>query len=341
MADPNVTQATCDSSWLKNEASKVIQITITLLIFLVGISMNGLVVWVLGLRGRRHLVRRGSTEETRAANSFRVYVLHLALADLILLLRTPLMIGYLINNYSWPFGKAFCHLIIFLRCVGLYMSAFLVCAVALERCLCLLRPVWARLKRPAWAVPLVCGVLWLMALVLSVPYIHFAELKNITGTHQCMEGGKSNVGLILTDTIAGFILPLMVFLGSNAAVLLTINKALPSTPSGTTPSMARKMTRMYHVLFSTMLLFLTCWVPYFVCRFLVAVTHGLCSALQCTYISLYLVYIKSALNPVLYVFAARGLGRAIKASLISTIDRLFNDESYESIRRKSLKNSQM
>lgn len=106
------------------------------------------------------------------------------------------------------------------------------------------------------------------------------------------------------------------------------------------------MTRMYQVLFITMLLFLTCWVPYFVCRFLKALADGRPDraalykrAMTGLYISLFLVYIKSGLNPVLYVFAARGLSRAIKASLVSTIDRLFNDDSSESIRRKSLKSS--
>ncbi|MEQ2305187.1 hypothetical protein AMECASPLE_035106, partial [Ameca splendens] len=346
MADQNTTQLvgnSCPSG--QAEASRVIQIVVTLLIFLVGVPLNGLVVWALGLRGRRHLVRRGSSEETRAASSFRVYVLNLALGDLILLLRTPLMLGYIVHKCSWPFGKAFCHLVMFLRCLGLYVSAFLLCAVALERCFCLLRPVWAQLKRPSWAVPLVCGILWLVAFILSVPYIYFAELKKVNETYQCMESGEFNLGLFLTETIAGFLLPLIVFLGSNLAVLVTINKALPSTPNGTTPSMARKMTRMYHVLFSTMLLFLTCWVPYFVCRFLLALAEKSSSlyksALQAVYICLFLVYIKSALNPVLYVFAARGLGRAIKASLVSTIERLFNEESYESIRRKSLKNSQI
>ncbi len=311
----------------------------------VGVPLNGLVVWALGLRGRRHLVRRGSHEETRAANSFRVYVLNLALADLVLLLRTPVMLGYIAHNYSWPFGLVFCHLIMFLRGLGLYASAFLLCAVALERCLCLLRPVWARLRRPSWAVPLACGLLWLLAIIFSAPYLYSAILKEINGTYQCLESGEFNMALFLTETIAGFILPLLVFLGSNLAVLFTIRHAGPPTPtSSSSPSNARRMTRMYQVLFFTMLLFLTCWVPYFVCRFLLAMAKGrssklLTSARYGMYISLFLVYIKSALNPVLYVFAARGLSRAIKASLVSTIERLFNDDSMESIRRKSLKTS--
>ncbi|XP_029283749.1 C3a anaphylatoxin chemotactic receptor [Cottoperca gobio] len=339
------------NSW-QTEAVRGVQITVTLLIFLVGVPLNGLVVWTLGLRHNRHLARRGSVEETRAASSFRIYVLNLALADLVLLLRIPLMLGYIAHNNSWPFGRVFCCVVMFLRGLGLYASAFLLCAVALERCLCLLRPVWARLRRPYWAVPLACGILWVVATIFSAPYLHSAVLKDINGTHQCLESGDFDMGLFITETIAGFILPLLVFLGSNLAVLLTVQQAMPSTPTSSSPSMARKMTRMYHVLFFTMLLFLTCWVPYFVCRFLLALAmgrphwaalrHG---AVIGKYISLFLVYIKCALNPVLYVFAARGLSRAIKASVVSTIERLFNDDSTESLRRKSLKisikNSQM
>nr|XP_057945148.1 C3a anaphylatoxin chemotactic receptor [Doryrhamphus excisus] len=345
--DQLVTASSSPTSSWQSEANRGVQIAATLLIFLVGIPLNVLVVWALR-HSRRHLVRRGSSRETRAASSFRIYVLNLALADLVLVLRTPLMLGYLAHNSSWPFGFALCRLVMFLRGLGLYASAFLVCAVALERCLCLLRPVWARLRRPAWAVPLACALLWVLATILSAPYLHSAVLKENNSTLQCLESGKFDTGLFISETVAGFILPLLVFLGSNLAVLFTIKQAGPVTPTSSSPSASRKMTRMYHVLFFTMLLFLIGWVPYFVCRLLRALAEGLPEraalykrASYGTYISLYLVYTKSALNPVLYVFAARGLGRAVRASVTSTIVRLFTDDSAESIRSKSLKNSQV
>uniref|UniRef100_A0A8C4IF22 G-protein coupled receptors family 1 profile domain-containing protein n=1 Tax=Dicentrarchus labrax TaxID=13489 RepID=A0A8C4IF22_DICLA len=275
--------------WLKGFVSFTLNVTDSRSSWFlkVGVSLNGLVVWALGLRGN--------------PSSFRIYVLNLAMADLVLLMRTPLMLGYIAHNYSWPFGHVFCRLVIFLRGLGLYASAFLLCAVALERCLCLLRPVWARLRRPSWAVPLACGILWLLATTLSAPYLHSAVLIEINGTYQCLDSGEFDMALFLTETIAGFILPLLVFLGSNLAVVLKVKQAMPPTP--TSPSAMKNRAHIGK------------------------------------YISLFLVYIKSALNPVLYVFAARGLSRAIRASLVSTIERLFNDDSSESIRRKSLKNS--
>lgn len=325
------------------EAVRVTQMVATIIIFLVGIPLNGLVVWALACRGRGSLRRRGSSGETRGANSFRVYVVNLALADLVLLLRTPLALGYLAHHYSWPFGATFCSLVIFLRGLGLYAAAFLLCAVALERCLCLLRPVWARLRRPRWAVPLACGLLWTLAAALAAPYLHTATLKEINGTFQCWDSDTPSTGLFVTETVAGFILPFLVFLGSNVAVLLSARQAEAATnTSSSSSTTSSRMVRLYRVLFLTMLLFLTCWVPYFACRFLRALANGkpellglYRASLKATYVSLFLVYLKCALNPVLYVFAARGLGRAVRASLISTIERVFDDS--ESIRKKSLR----
>ncbi|XP_076839133.1 C3a anaphylatoxin chemotactic receptor [Brachyhypopomus gauderio] len=337
---------------MASEAGRVVQMVVTVVIFMVGVTLNGLVVWVLGFRGRK--LRRSGSGETQGAGSFRVYVVNLAVSDLVLLLRTPLMLGYLANHYSWPFGEPMCQLIMFLRCLGLYAGAFLLSAVALERCLCLLRPVWARLKRPRWVVPLVCALLWIVATALSVPYIKASGLV-YNGT-QCMEN-KGDHTLIIIETVAGFLLPLALFLSCNLAVILAARRAgrgtmqAPTSPSSpTSPTFptgshytSQKMMRLYQVLFLTMLIFLTCWVPYFTCRFLKALAEakGLENlkdgALKGTYIALYLVYIKSALNPILYVFAARGLRNTVRASLLSTIERVFNEDFSESLRRKSLR----
>lgn len=334
------------------EATRVVQIVATVLIFVVGVSLNGLVVWVLGFRGRR---RSGSIGgETKGAGSFRIYVVNLALADLMLILRTPVMIGYLAHNFTWPFGKPVCQLIMFLRCLGLYAGAFLLSAIALERCLCILRPVWARMRRPRWVVPLVCLLLWALASALSVPYITAAGLKDYKNRTQCLENVNQTgrTMLLAVESVAGFLLPLLIFLSCNVAVIVTAKRAenvsttpvsSPTSPTGSVYT-SQRMTRLYRILFFTMLLFLTCWVPYFTCRFLKALASertdwsGLyIGAERGIYVALFLVYLKSALNPILYVFAARGLSRTVRASLLSTIVRVFNEDVSESLRRKSLR----
>ncbi|KAG7463553.1 hypothetical protein MATL_G00177670 [Megalops atlanticus] len=326
-----------------SEASRVAQMVVTVLIFLVGIPLNALVVWILGVRGGRRSGR--AREEARGASSFRVYVVNLALADLVLVLRTPLMLGYLAAGGSWPFGLGSCRLVMFLRGLGLYANAFLLCAISLERCLCLLRPVWFRLRRPHWTVPLVCAVLWVLAASLSAPYISTSTLFLLKNRSQCWESAKPVQTLFIMETTMGFLLPLLLFLSSNLVVLLTARLAGGAVAGGgASGTTSLRLVRLYRVLFLTMLLFLTCWVPYFTCRFLKALAdtrpgwkHLYVSALTGMYVSLYLVYVKSALNPMLYVFAARGLSRTVRASFFSAVDRIFNDDTSDYARRKSLR----
>ncbi|KAI1885172.1 hypothetical protein AGOR_G00217450 [Albula goreensis] len=327
------------------EAGRVVEMVITVVIFLVGIPLNALVVWVLGVRGGRRLGQRAGGEG-RGAGTFRVYVVNLALADLVLVLRIPLMLGYLAAHYSWPFGRTACCLIMFLRSLGLYANAFLLCAISAERCLCLLRPVWFRLRRPHWTVLLACTIIWLFAASLSTPYITTAALIFEGNKTQCWQNGESVQGLMITEDVLGFLLPLLIFLISNLAVMVTAKQAggavaSPSPSSSTTP---KRLDRLYRVLFLTMLLFLTCWVPYFTFRFLMRlsvhqrVKKGLfLVSKKGMYVSLFLVYAKSALNPVIYVFAARGLGRTIRASVFSAVDRIFNDDTSDYSRRRSLR----
>nr|XP_015217315.1 PREDICTED: C3a anaphylatoxin chemotactic receptor-like [Lepisosteus oculatus] len=317
------------------EVARVLQMVVTTLIFLVGIPLNGLVVWVLGVRS----LRRGGK---RSSGSFGMYVVNLALADLLLVLRTPLALGYLAANYHWPFGLPTCRLVMVLRVLGLYSNAFLLCAISVERCLCLLHPLWYRLQRPPWVVPLVCGILWMVSILLSLPYFFTSIIIPYNNHSQCMENTPQNPskGLFITETLLGFLLPLFIFVTCNLAVLLTAWKTGGTmSPTPTSP----RYTKLYRVLFFTMLVFLTCWVPYFTFRFLKTLygddTHHpfYISLRKGVFVSLYLVYIKSALNPVLYVFVGKGLGHTIKASLLSAIDRVFNDETSDYSRRKSLR----
>ncbi|XP_016096107.1 C3a anaphylatoxin chemotactic receptor isoform X2 [Sinocyclocheilus grahami] len=346
--DPiNVTSNHTDSSIYTSEGIRVLQMIVTVMIFIVGVSLNGLVVWALGVR--IWCRNRRAASETQSADSFRIYVVNLAFADLVLLLRTPLMLPYLVNHFNWTLGVPVCKLVIYLRCLGLYASAFLLCAVAVERCLCLLRPVWARLTRPRWAVPLACTAIWVLAAVFAAPYINTAKVDSSGGRDACIESDlEVGQALNVLETVAGFLLPLVIFLSCNIAVIFCAKKADSAMSSPTSSSgpghTTQRLTRLYRVLFLTMLLFLTCWVPYFTCRFLRALSHDHPDwkklregAIEAKYATLFLVYIKSALNPVLYVFAARGLGHTVRASLLSTIERVFNEELSESLRRKSLR----
>ncbi|MGH0144591.1 UNVERIFIED_CONTAM: hypothetical protein FKN15_036232 [Acipenser sinensis] len=305
---PNITQP-------PSETLRVAQIGIATLIFVVGLLLNALVIWVLCFRSTRR-------------NSFGLYVLNLAFADLVLVMRIPLAIAYLVAYYQWHFGAIACKIIMFLRGLGLYAGAFLLSAISLERCLCLLHPVWYRLRRPAWVVPTICGFLWCLSLSLSFPYLQSGQIIN----GQCLEKFVSPIGLFVTETVLGFLMPLLLFVSCNLVVLLKAKQ-----------DSSAKHTKLFKVLTFTMVVFLTCWVPYHTFRFLMSLYSPYPQdkeyrmATNGVYFSLYLVHLKSSLNPVLYVLAGKDLRSTVKASLISAIEGIFNDEASDLKHRRSLK----
>ncbi|XP_041116131.1 C3a anaphylatoxin chemotactic receptor [Polyodon spathula] len=305
---PNITQS-------PSETLHVTEIGIATLIFVVGLPLNVLVIWVLCF----HSTRR---------NSFGIYVLNLAFADLVLVMRIPLAIAYLVAYNQWHFGSITCKIIMFLRVLGLYAGAFLLSAISLERCLCLLHPVWYRLRRPVWVVPTICGFLWCLSSFLSFPYLQYSQVID----DQCHDKFESPIGLFVTETVLGFLMPLLLFVSCNLLVLLKAKREY-----------SLKNAKLFKVLTFTMVVFLTFWVPYHVFRFLMSLyssspedkAYGV--AAKGVYFSLYLVYLKSSLNPVLYVLAGKDLRNTVKASLMSAIEGLFSDEASDLKQRRSLK----
>ncbi|XP_028646067.1 C3a anaphylatoxin chemotactic receptor [Erpetoichthys calabaricus] len=304
---------------LPPDALRVAQIVVAVIIFAIGLPFNGLVIWVLGFR------RSGR-------NSFAAYVLNLAIADLVLVMRIPLAIGYLVAYYQWSFGELTCKLIMFLRVLGLFAGAFLLSAISLERCLCLLHPMWYRLKRPPWVVPVTCVLLWSLALGLSIPYLQSSQVCSLRNRSQCFESLLPQPGLYITETVLGFLLPLLLFISCNLVILLKAKR-------DTSP----KYAKLFKVLTLTIVVFLICWVPYHICRFLKSL-YSSCpnskiyaEATKGVYYSLYLVFVKSSLNPALYVFAGKDLRKSVKASLMSVIEGIFSDEPSDSRLRRSLR----
>ncbi|XP_067258699.1 chemerin-like receptor 2 [Chanodichthys erythropterus] len=293
-----------------SDGMRILQMIVIVMIFIMGVSLNVLVIWALGVRVWWR--NRGSTRETQSADSFRIYVVNLAIADLVLLLRTPLMLPHLVNHFTWTLGETACKLVIYLPCLGLYASAFFLCTIAVERSLCLLKPVWARMKRPRWAVPLTYIAIWLLAAFFASPYFRTGKIIVWQNRLACIE---SDIGvghaLIVVETLAGFLLLLVIFLSCNIAVIVCTKKAesaMTSTTSSSGPGhTSQRLTRLYRVLFLTVIIFLTCWVPYFTCRFLRTLSHDQPKlkerVISGAYVALFLVYIKSVLTPILYVIA--------------------------------------
>ncbi|XP_065121552.1 prostaglandin D2 receptor 2 [Paramisgurnus dabryanus] len=128
-----------------------------------GILENGLVLWAIGCRLRR---------KTVAA----VWVLNLALSDFLTTLTLPLFTYYLLMGHSWELGGLLCSAQSSIFFINMFVSAFLLAVISLDRCLLVAKPVWTQNRRTVSAAWKVCGLGWAWAALNAFPYFMFRSV---------------------------------------------------------------------------------------------------------------------------------------------------------------------
>lgn len=281
---------------------------IYMLVFLLGTTGNGLVLWT---------AFRSSREKRRSAD---IFISSLAVADLTFVVTLPLWATYTHREYDWPFGSFACKLSSYLVFVNMYASVFCLTGLSFDRYLAIVRPVAnARLRlRVSGAVA--TAALWVLAALLAVPVMVLRVTAVVPGPEnvtrvECymdysMVATSSSewaweVGLGVSSTALGFVLPFVVMLTCYFFIAQTIaGHFRKERVEG-----LRKRRRLLSIIVVLVVTFALCWTPYH----LVKTLYMLGSLLRwpcgfdvflmnvfpyCTCIS----YVNSCLNPFLYAF---------------------------------------
>lgn len=211
-------------------------------IFLLGVAGNGLMITVLLRRWR--LLRINE-----------IYLLHLAMADLMLLFTFPFTV---VENFTgWVFGKVLCKLIVMGQHLNLLCGSFLLAFIGFDRYLAIVLAISSLQSRRRRTVHLTCAVLWLVCLALSVPNIVFFTAGGTNTSTDCSvhEYGIKGSNWVLTSRVFDhvcFFLPLAVMSYCYAAVVLTLFKSRKSQAKQGAIRLAILIT----------LIFCFCWLPH-------------------------------------------------------------------------------
>lgn len=261
-----------------------------------GLLCNVLALWVF----------RVYIRETKKAV---VFMMNLALADLLQVLSLPLRIFYYLNN-SWPFGHPLCIICFYLKYVNMYASIYFMVCVSVRRCELIMRPLRynsSRQKRD-WFI---CGLGWLLVFLACLP---FPLLRNATSDNVLVcfsELPMRNISapaawtLLIIAELLGFIIPLILVL---ACTCLTAG-SLRERTEGAMPDQGEKKRALRMVL-SCAVVFLVCFAPYHITMpldFLVkadALSDCLLRdlILRCHPVTLCLASLNCSLDPLMYYF---------------------------------------
>ncbi|XP_010194706.2 mas-related G-protein coupled receptor member H-like [Colius striatus] len=264
---------------------------VSICICLCGLMGNMLVLWFLGFQMKK--------------NPFTVYVLNLAVADLLLLLFLPAYFTLDILQQIYclsPLQYASTYDILStLFMFSYFASMYLLSAMSLERCLSVLFPIWYRCHRPKHLSGITCGVLWALA-ALFASLLSFACIFYVS----CRETwhGVSTVNILIFS-----LLPFL----SNLALFIKLRCGTRRRHPG----------KLYvAVLLSVTFLFIF-GIPY---SLMVSINNYYSNEF-CYYVTLLLTSLNSSVNPVIYFLVGGCRQRCFRGSATDALRRVFEEKA--------------
>lgn len=274
---------------LNEDAKRVVLFVLYLAIFVLGLVENVLVICVRW----RHSGRGGLLGR---------YVLHMALADLGVVLTLPVWMLEMALDYTWLWGGFSCRFVNYFYFANMYSSLFFLACLSVDHYLALVRASPSRPRARA-----LCAGIWVLSALLPLPQVPHTQLVDsfepMCLTLSPYESSDTWALVIdLAPSVLGFLLPLLLIVVFNVLTACRLRRT------------GRAWGRRHCVLVSTYTtVFILSWLPYHTTTLLLAL-HGTWLALHCTLAHvLYFFYdvvtclsmLHCTLNPLLYNFLSR------------------------------------
>ncbi|NWU99188.1 GPR34 protein, partial [Upupa epops] len=253
-------------------------------------------------------------------NSIQIYLLNVAVADLLLIFCLPFRILYHVNKNTWMFGLILCKTVGTLFYMNMYISIVLLGLISLDRYIKINKSV----KRPKMLTTTqsicMCCIVWAIALtgfiVVVAPSFFKSQDKSsaMCFHYRNKQNAKTeailNYILVIIFWIVFFLLLLSyVKIAKN---LLKISRKRANFPN------AGKYTQTARNSFIVLIIFTTCFVPYHVFRF-VYITSQLQNPScywkeiihKCNEVMLIFSSFNSCLDPVMYFLMSRSVRKTV------------------------------
>lgn len=281
--------------------------TITyIIVFVLSFVGNGVVVYVVCYMKKS----RASTD---------IYLMHLAIADLLFTLTLPF---WAVDAHAgWIFGTFSCKLMSGFQEASVYSGVFLLACISVDRHFAIVKATRATSSYQVW-VKVVCFVVWLVAGLLSLPVViqreslyseehdQFICYENLTGE----SSDRWRVGIRVVRHTVGFFLPLVVMAFCYGSTMLTLFH-----------TRNHQKHKAMRVILAVVFAFVLCWLPYNITVLIDTLIKGdtlKMKACESRYrveailnITRVIAFMHCAVNPVLYAF----IGEKFRNELLSAL----------------------
>uniref|UniRef100_A0A8C1SLD2 G-protein coupled receptors family 1 profile domain-containing protein n=1 Tax=Cyprinus carpio TaxID=7962 RepID=A0A8C1SLD2_CYPCA len=287
-----------------------VSIVFLTIIVLLGTIGNSVVIWVAGFRMKPKVTN--------------IWLVNLAIADLIFCLtRVTSLISSLFFDH-WPFGVFLCKFNGFFKYANMFCSVFLLAVISVDRALCICCPVFTRERRTLCAARVVSVGVWIVAVMFSSPYFVYRQvfLKNNLSHCSFKEKGAEETGgssakyiYYCIRFICGFLLPFLVILICYILAAVGIRRTRLSGKS-----------RPLRILVVLVCAFFLCWAPYHAVALVKLVDKNNKAVKEGWAMVSNVAYFNSCINPVLYFCMGLDFSQRCNQSLSGIFRRALMEE---------------
>ncbi|XP_043849655.1 cysteinyl leukotriene receptor 2 [Dromiciops gliroides] len=272
-----------------------------LVVFVVGVLGNGFSIFIF-------------LQPSRNPKSVNVFMLNLAISDLLFVCTLPFRADYYLRGSHWVFGDAACRIMSYSFYVNMYISVYFLTVLSIVRFLatvCPFRLLHVTSLKTAWGV---CAAIWVFIMAPSA-----LLLSSGASSHgkrvDCLELNLSKITRlrILNHVVmaVGFVLP---FCTMTVCYLLIIKTLLKVK----LPESAARLSHKKALVTVTiaLILFVLCFLPYHILRtlYLMQWRKDKCSEQlqKAVIVTMALAVSNSCLNPLLYYFAGENFKQRLR-----------------------------
>ena len=277
------------------------------LIFFVGILGNGTLIFTVG-------------KNKPMRNTPNIFIVSLALGDLILILVSVPFTATIYTFTQWPYGEPMCKLNEFLQSLSLGVSVFTLTALSGDRYTAIVDPMRKHKGNPLLRTLIIACCIWGLAIILAIPELVAAHIvhKNLDGTvlelcetHPASWGEWYPRFRITSRFIIYFALPMIVigiFYSLMACILIQTTKHMPSEgKSGQGQKQMEARKKVAKVVLSFVFVFVVCWLPRHIYTFWYYYDPGLYNMFWHIFkiVGFCLCFINSCINPLTLYFLSK------------------------------------
>ncbi|KAM4741203.1 putative G-protein coupled receptor 25 [Anableps anableps] len=281
------------------------------LIFFTGLCGNIFVITVVGSKGKR------------GGRLVDIFVVNLAMADLVFVIMLPLWAISASQNNCWDFGFAselLCKLTSYIISVNRFSNIFFLTCMSIDRYLAIVRMMDSRYLRSSRCIHVICFAIWIVSFIFGIPSWVFRKLGPSAGGQACQEDSSSVVllGMNLAMVFLTFIFPVLIIVFCYGTIIMHLNRHCIT--AGNARAEARRRHSLKMVL-CIIVAFVVSWLPYNTFKSIRIIAHLSDASLSCEtevrlsngfLISCSLAFLNSCINPAIYFFLDHHFQRRAK-----------------------------